>query len=379
MPRKMIIRKDGNPHSLSQVVAANEEELQELVKENPDILPFEEYGFTGPLMIVGRETTLPSGSVDLVGLARSGDVLIIEFKTGPQNPDFRAAVAQLLDYGSDIWGMSYDEFENTVAVRYFASNRCKDTNVCRKTSLTDAQLSVWPDMKNDECIAFNERLTKQLETGSFHYLLVASRFTRPVERTIEYMNHIAPSASFYAVELVSFAGDGLSAYETRSLVKPASPGIRKASSIVNENQFLEAIVDEQYRQSVQEFFGVCRALGLSFEWGTVGTSVRLQTSEATEPISIVWIFPPGKTGWYGLSDLTLGYDTASAARIPSVLPLLEEYAQNVSALHEAVVAKPQSLNAYHLTPETLVRDIRSISDILAELVKQSGDIPGKSA
>ena len=70
MPRKMVIRKDGNPHSLSQVVAANEEELQELVKENPDILPFEEYGFTGPLMIVGRETTLPSGSVDLVGLAR---------------------------------------------------------------------------------------------------------------------------------------------------------------------------------------------------------------------------------------------------------------------------------------------------------------------
>ena len=64
MPRKMVIRKDGNPHSLSQVVAANEEELQELVKENPDILPFEEYGFTCPLMIVGRETTLPSGSVD---------------------------------------------------------------------------------------------------------------------------------------------------------------------------------------------------------------------------------------------------------------------------------------------------------------------------
>ena len=65
MPRKMILRKDGNQHPLTQVVASNEEELQELVKENPDILPFEEYSLTGPLMVVGRETTLPSGSVDL--------------------------------------------------------------------------------------------------------------------------------------------------------------------------------------------------------------------------------------------------------------------------------------------------------------------------
>ena len=76
------MKKNGSPHQLTQVVASNEAELQELVKENPDILPYEEYDLAGPLMVVGRETTLPSGAVDLVGLARSG---IVEFKTGPQN------------------------------------------------------------------------------------------------------------------------------------------------------------------------------------------------------------------------------------------------------------------------------------------------------
>jgi hypothetical protein len=37
-------------------------------------------------MVVGRETALPSGRVDLLAVTPTGDVLIIEFKTGPQNP-----------------------------------------------------------------------------------------------------------------------------------------------------------------------------------------------------------------------------------------------------------------------------------------------------
>jgi len=40
---------------------------------------------------------------------------LAEFKTGPQNPDFRHALAQAVDYGADLWGMTPDEFDATVA------------------------------------------------------------------------------------------------------------------------------------------------------------------------------------------------------------------------------------------------------------------------
>ena len=53
--------------------------------------------------------------------SRAGEILIAEFKTGPQNPDFRHALAQAIDSGADLWGMSPEEFEATVAARYFAS------------------------------------------------------------------------------------------------------------------------------------------------------------------------------------------------------------------------------------------------------------------
>ena len=110
MARKIVVQAaDGSSPVLEETAARDEEQLQELLKDNPDLLPVEEFGMTSPVLVVGRETSLPSGAVDLVVLARSGELLIIEFKTGPQNTDFRHSLAQLLDYGSDLWSMSYED------------------------------------------------------------------------------------------------------------------------------------------------------------------------------------------------------------------------------------------------------------------------------
>ena len=103
---------------LTEVVADDEQMLQERLKLHPELIPVDEFGWSSPLMVVGRETRLPSGAIDLVGIAPSGEILLAEFKTGPQNPDFRAALAQAIDYGSDLWGMTYDEFEATVVRRW---------------------------------------------------------------------------------------------------------------------------------------------------------------------------------------------------------------------------------------------------------------------
>jgi RecB family endonuclease NucS len=48
---------------------------------------------------VGRETRLASGAIDLLSLSKSAELIIIEFKTGPQNPDLRHALAQLHTQG----------------------------------------------------------------------------------------------------------------------------------------------------------------------------------------------------------------------------------------------------------------------------------------
>src|SRR6266550_561859 len=94
------------------------------MKENSKLLPVDDLGITGPFLVVGREASVASGSIDLVGVVPSGDLVLVEFKTGPQNPDFRHALAQLIDYGSDLWGMTFEDFDRGVVQRYLGGPYC---------------------------------------------------------------------------------------------------------------------------------------------------------------------------------------------------------------------------------------------------------------
>ena len=124
MARRMILLNEGGEVMLSEVDAENEAQLQDRLKDSPGLLPLEEFGLPDPLLVVGRETSLPSGAADLLALAPTGDILVVEMKTGPQNSDFRAALAQATDDGADLWQMTPDVFEATSPARYFASAFC---------------------------------------------------------------------------------------------------------------------------------------------------------------------------------------------------------------------------------------------------------------
>ncbi len=82
MARKIMVQQEygSGPVLMTEALADNEAQLQEIMKENPDLLPVDEFGMTGPLMVVGQETTLPSGAIDLLSVTRGGELLLIEFK-----------------------------------------------------------------------------------------------------------------------------------------------------------------------------------------------------------------------------------------------------------------------------------------------------------
>ncbi len=297
---------EGAKPILIETLATNEFELQELMKGNPDLLPIEEFGLLGPVLVIGRETTLASGAVDLICLTRGGEILVIEFKTGPQNSDFRHALAQLIDYGAQIWRLKYSEFEKAVAVQFFSSPNCTDTRIKGKHSLYEAAKEIWHDITEEEFSSTKEAVGSQLESGSFWYILAAQRFTPTIQNAIDYMNNIAPGTRFFAVELVKFDGAGLTAYESRTIIKPEPTAI-KTKSILDEIRFLEQVDDATYRLALQDFFVVCRGLHYEINWGTVGCSIRMPNPFGP-PASVAYLNPPGKSGFSGFTDVTLGVD-----------------------------------------------------------------------
>ncbi|MGU7753860.1 hypothetical protein, partial [Klebsiella pneumoniae] len=90
-------------------------------------------------------------------LASSGDIILIEFKTGPQNPDFRHALAQLIDYGSDLWRLSVEDFDRGVVQRYLASGRVDAASRGASTLAEAVARSGW-DLGEEGWAAFVSRL-----------------------------------------------------------------------------------------------------------------------------------------------------------------------------------------------------------------------------
>jgi len=374
MGRKIILRREGETAGqiLEEIQAHDEAQLQEQLKENPDLLPIEEYELSGPLMVIGRETALPSGSVDLICLTRTGELLLIEFKTGPKNPDFRHTLAQLLDYGSHLWGMDYEVFEEAVPRSYFASDRCPAGSPTRKkTSLEAGAKAFWLDLSDEEYSELKGTLSKNLTDGRFRYLAVAQRFTEQMLTTVDYLNAKMQSARFYAIELVRFQGGEISAFEARTVLKPPRVNL-SGSGPIDRQRFLDAFTNEAYRNAVRDFLEAAEGLDLKFYWGTQGMSIRIPIPEKAETLSIGWLYPPGSGGWLGTNDVSLGYDRETAKqRAQSVLPSLEIYSREISKIADAKKIQTARLEAYRFPPEVFIRERDGLVSVLRKLV---GDI-----
>lgn len=375
MARKMIVMSpDGKTPLLTEVLAHDERHLQAHLTEHPTMIPIEEFGWSGPLMVVGRECSLPSGAPDLVAVAPGGQILVAEFKTGPQNPDFRGALAQAIDYGADMWGMSYDEFEATVALQYFGGTHCPNGAANhRSSSLLAAAEATWgDDWPEEDRSQFCERLRVALEKGQFHFAVVAQRFTPTMERTAEYLNNTGTGAGVYLVELIRFTdGAGFEAFEARTVLKPNSKTGDGSgpSATLNRTRFLEAETDPDRRAWLDEFLDFCEGQGLLINWGTVGASIRVATSDRPEALSVAWVFPSGQIGWYGLTELTLGFDRASALATPSIASALTDYEAGLSKLSGGIPSKPKAVAGRTFDGEAAAANGSDLRALLATLVR----------
>lgn len=182
-------------------------------------------------------------------------------------------------------------------------------------------------------------------------------------------------SSFYLVELVHFDGDGLSAFEARTIAKPSKQSTSGASSVTtSEIDFLASIADDDYRSALHVLLDFCRELDLRFAWGAIGTSIRLKTTFKGEPISIAWLFPGGGVGWMGLSHLTLGHDAAVPSHIPQLATPLTQYLTALSGITGATQAKSPTVAGYTFEPAAIITEHAFIEEALTELVSSITDL-----
>ena len=234
---------------------------------------------------------------------------------------------------------------------------------------------VWLYSSTEERPEFQDSLTQRLANGHFDYVLIAQRFTPSMLKTMEYLNNSMPGSRYYAIELVKFGAEPLSVDETRTTLKPTRQQRPGSPTPVNEVRFMEGIEDEEYKAALQHIIDRCHDLGLGFEWGSLGTSIRVRV-KYSEPISVAWLFPPGKLGYMGLTDVTLGYVHAQSRRAVEAHSRLDGYVQAVASLPGAVRARPEGLEGYTFEPEAVVCGVGVIVEALARVAEEMGGLGG---
>lgn len=383
MARQMIIREPSRIRHLTESLGENEAELQCVMRYNHNLLPFEDLGITEKVVALGREVWVSAGAIDLLLLTDVGELVLAEFKTGPQNPDFRRVLAQLLDYGSALHGMTLEEFDQRIAKVLQRPTKTDDdalaaclagvksplvaTDGNRLTSLADA----FPPEDGDAGFPWQETLARQLIEGAFHYVVVAQRFTPQMLKTLGYLNDVTTGCRFSAVELVKFVGqDGLTAYEGRvhATGQKSSSAATKSANLSGVDEFVERLADEDIRKAVSEFLRQVSGIpGMRLFWGVKGCSFRA-TVPGRSPISIGWLFPPGEPGFMGLTDLTLGWykEKNGLAVSPTVANALAEYAAKAHQLTGAVQPSAGPLNGATIPLSQLSDQLQDCSVLLAE-------------
>jgi hypothetical protein len=370
MARRIVLEGLEPQVMLVEELAENEHHLQEKLKEHADLLPVDEFGWSGPLMVVGRETRLPSGAVDLIGVTPSGEILVAEFKTRPQNTDFRGAVAQALDYGADLWRMTPEQFDTSVVDPYFNGRYCPEGDPRRgmRTLLEAADVTWHTTWDDEDREAFPARVRVALERGHVHYAVVAQRFTPAMERTIEYLNEISTGPTFYLVELIRFASGTYVAYEARTVVKPkARRG--EASQTLDMERFLELEPVPAHQRLLRELLEFARSQQLAIEFGTGGLSIRAHGPDRAEPISIGWLFPSTtRLGFQGLRGVALGFPRQHAdPATKRFAPALAAYRDRLAIIPGAVPATAAKLDAVTFTHGEAARADQEIKDALAQI------------
>lgn len=331
MPRRVRVEGQNGGFDLVEVPHTSEADLQAMLRDNPQLIPSDDLGLDGDLVVVGRETSLTSGAIDLLCLARSGELILVEFKTGPQNPDFRHSLAQVLDYGSDLWRLGLDDFDRGVVQAYLKGRHC-DPRYKGAKNLAEVVGIGW-NLADDEYTQLAERLTAVLATGDFRYVVAAQRFTAAMRTSLDYLNATMRYGQFFLVEVVLLTGKDLSAYVAQVVAEPASLAgtTKRTTGQANEADFLVALADQAYRDALRDLLSRCETLGLVVSWQDKGASIRLRNPSTNEPLSVGWVLPEGSQ-WSGARHVTFGVDRKSLESRPKIKEQVDSYVERIKRI-----------------------------------------------
>ncbi len=193
---KILMRTSKNtPWALVESAAYGAEaELQKLLAETPSLISINEVREgTSPLYAAVREFPLPIGSVDLLAFNPEGEIVVIECKLATNQEIKRKVIGQVLEYGANLWEMSYSELDQTIKLR-------------TGQNLAELMQGSFNSPEDEETFRLN--VETHLKSGNFILMIVVDEINEELSRIVRYLNVSGKTAfSLAALEMRRFHSD----------------------------------------------------------------------------------------------------------------------------------------------------------------------------
>ncbi|MGA8364582.1 MAG: hypothetical protein WB709_08680 [Solirubrobacteraceae bacterium] len=263
-----------------------EKNLHDVLTSHPELLPADDLE-VGQTIVVGRESGLESGYVDLVLVDAYGQICLVEVKN-EGNPDTRRVIAQLLDYAAALWQMSVDDFERTVLHPYLRSIDQHDASLKNIANYVADNLQDTPgDVDGGEddddpstLTDFPANLEQTLASGHFRLIVASPSIPSGVEKVIEYLN--AQGHLIYGLE-VSFFGGVAECFVPNLVVKPRVSETKRIAARkpapIDETKLGERL-PARVKPLVEDFLNNVGRAGGQVRWTSSGASIRPARADA---------------------------------------------------------------------------------------------------
>lgn len=185
----VLVNENGAAERLNRIPfmssSFNEAWLQELLADNPFVIPSSDIGSEfAPLICIGREVAVGSGDtqgyIDNLYASPSGNIAIVETKLFRNQESRRTVVAQIIDYAKELQKWDCEKLDKVsseyTAKKYGQAFRVIDL-MTREGYLTYSNES-----------AFTDRINTSLKAANFLLMIIGDGIRTSVQQLSDFLN-----------------------------------------------------------------------------------------------------------------------------------------------------------------------------------------------
>jgi hypothetical protein len=203
---KILIQDEHGVRKLEEGYAS-EEEMQTFLRDHAELIPVDEIQLgTPPLLCIGWEVSVASGSEDLLYVDENGLLTVVETKLRKNPEARREVVGQVLEYGAQASAWSPNDIEMK-AQKFLSSAECPQEY--RGLTLEQAmryflERTGAPAREAFSYEDFLNLASGNLERGHIRLVIAIDEPPDPLLRIVEFVNRFSERFEMYLIQLKRF-------------------------------------------------------------------------------------------------------------------------------------------------------------------------------